>query len=347
MRSVVDSELQNEELAKHLDSVVKALTERRVIPFLGAAVNLCDRPPGFRWTSDQHEYLPGGPELSKYLAEEFHYPESNTEDLIRVSSYVGFVEGDGPLYETLHNIFRNRYPPRGVHRLLAKIPGVLREKGYRSSGDPDVTRYIVVTTNYDCILEQAFKDAGESFHLLWYINDKGNSELKGKFFHSPPGLPPGGQPVAIKKPDEYLAIKTDPDQRPIILKIHGAIDPRRGEFDIDNDYYVITEEDYVDYLTRIDLAQFLCPPLTRSFQKNHFLFLGYSLRDWNMRAMLYRLWHQRRRAYKSWAIQIQPSIIDKKFWEKMDVGIIECDLHHYVDLLDKRITNLESARGEP
>jgi len=244
----VDRELQDRELAEHLDTVVKALTERRVVPFLGAAVNLCDRPTGFLWTPEQHEYLPGGPELSKYLAKEFHYPDSNTEDLIRVSSYADLERGEGPLYEKLHEIFKHHYSPMGVHRLLAKIPGVLREKGYRSSADPDVTRYIVVTTNYDCILEQAFEDAGEPFHLLWYINDKFKPELKGKFFHSPPG----GQPVPIKIPNEYLDIKNDPNQRPIILKIHGAADPR--ESDTDKDNYVITEEDYVDYLTRIDFS---------------------------------------------------------------------------------------------
>jgi len=110
---------------------------------------------------------------------------------------------------------------------------------------------------------------------------------------------------------------------------------------------VITEEDYVDYLTRLQVTEFLPAPSPLSFLRNHFLFLGYSLRDWNMRAMLYRVWRRRRRSIRSWAIQYHPQIMDKKFWSKMDVEIIDCDLHHYVDLLGERIAKLEPARGKP
>jgi len=338
--SLVGIATQDEALAEHLDRVVKRLTERRVIPFLGAAVNLCDRPLSFHWTPDQSEYLPGGAELSEYLAEEFMYRESDRKDLLRVSLHTALEQGERPLYEKLHDVFSPAYPPTSVHRLLANIPRVLREKGYRSAGDPDVQRYIIVTTNYDCVLEQAFRDAGESFHLLWYMNAV-NPELKGKFLHSPPG----GQPEMIRNPDEYLKIKTDPDQYPIIIKIHGAVN--QSERDSDEDSYVITEEDYVDYLTRLDAPLFLPAPSPVSFLKNHFLFLGYSLRDWNMRAMLYRVWRQRRRSIRSWAIQLHPQIMDEKLWSKMDVDIIDCDLHHYVDLLGERIGKLEPARGKP
>ena len=43
--------------------------------------------------------------------------------------------------------------------------------------------------------------------------------------------------------------------------------------------------------------------LAAKLRKSHFLFLGYGLRDWNMRVILHRIAGEQRLTYKSWAIQ--------------------------------------------
>jgi hypothetical protein len=49
-------------LDPHYTLVVKAIVDGRVVPFLGAGVNLCGRPPEVAWQHGQ--YLPSGGELS-------------------------------------------------------------------------------------------------------------------------------------------------------------------------------------------------------------------------------------------------------------------------------------------
>jgi len=53
----------------HYTTIVKALTEGRVIAFLGAGVNLWDRTSQKQWQKGVE--LPSGNDLSLYLAKEF------------------------------------------------------------------------------------------------------------------------------------------------------------------------------------------------------------------------------------------------------------------------------------
>jgi hypothetical protein len=73
-------------LSRHCQVVVRRLAEGKVIPFLGAGANLCERPPGKLWRDAG--YLPSGAELAAYLAENYAYPGHDPSDLLRVAQYV-------------------------------------------------------------------------------------------------------------------------------------------------------------------------------------------------------------------------------------------------------------------
>jgi hypothetical protein len=60
------------ELQDHHRRVAKAIFEGRVVPFLGAGVNLVERKKDERFS--QGSTLPSGAELASYLAQEFAYP---------------------------------------------------------------------------------------------------------------------------------------------------------------------------------------------------------------------------------------------------------------------------------
>ena len=51
---------QLETLDPHYKTVIKAITDGRLVPFLGAGVNLCGRPQNVAWQRGQ--YLPSGGE---------------------------------------------------------------------------------------------------------------------------------------------------------------------------------------------------------------------------------------------------------------------------------------------
>jgi hypothetical protein len=119
----------------------------------------------------------------------------------------------------------------------------------------------------------------------------------------------------------------------VILKIHGAVDRLTGE----RDSFVITEDHYIDYLTRTDISNLVPMTLAEKLRRSHFLFLGYSLRDWNLRVILHRIWGEQKLTYKSWAIQLSPQEFDQKFWTKRDVDLLDSRLEDYIPALSERI----------
>jgi hypothetical protein len=316
----------NPVLRVHLDTIAKAIVDGRVIPFLGAGVNLCGRPPNTAWTARQPQYLPSGTELAAHLAESFGYPSSEPRELARISQYVALMTGPAPLYDELHGLLDADYPPTPLHQFLAGLPRILRDKHYPSPNQ------LIVTTNYDDVLERAFLAAGEPFDLASYVAE---GSQRGKFLH----WLPDGTTTLIEKPNEYGGLSLD--QRCVVLKIHGAIDRTNPE----RDSYVITEDHYIDYLTRTDLSNLVPVRLAARLRKSHFLFLGYGLRDWNLRVILHRIWGEQKLHYKSWAIQLNAPLIDQEFWRKRDVDIIDVPLEEYLGLLDERLRALPTREA--
>ena len=284
----------------HYWLVANRLLEGRVIPFLGAGANLCGRRQDGPWSVGRH--LPSGAELATYLADKSAYPDDPAGDLLRVSQYVDAVLGEKALYEYLHSAFDADYPPNELHRLLVDVAAELRER--KRPG------LLILTTNYDDALERAFDEAGEAYHVLWY-DAKGGS---GHFLHRA-----NGKVAPIRKPNETLM-----SDRAVILKLHGAVD----RVDPKVDSFVITEDHYIEYKERIPVN------LRMRMEDSHFLFLGYSLRDWNLRVILSRIWHGRTLASQSWAVQRPNSSlseIEQKLWRSRgDVDLMYVELDEYV-----------------
>jgi hypothetical protein len=309
------------------------------VPFLGAAVNLCGRPTdeGWSWVPGG-EYLPSGRELSEYLAREFKYSEGDPADLLRVAQYVAVLGSDQWLNSKLREIFLGNFRPNSLHQLLAGMPTRLRRMEGKSRPDSSSRRYVIATTNYDDVLECALTEIEQKFHLVSYTI---SGERGVNFLHRSPD---GELDDIQSPPNEYTGLVRD--QYPVILKIHGAVD----RLDEDRDSYVITEDHYIDYLMRgTQLTAFLPPPLPATLQKAQILFLGYSLRDWNLRAMLERMWKERREknnATSAWAIQLKPKESDRLFWHRKNVKIIDMDLSKFTEELSNRLVSLESKGGE-
>jgi SIR2-like domain len=322
MQELIESHVSQD----HFDIVVQAMAEGMVVPLLGAGVNLCGRPPGAGW--EYGRYLPSGAELADILAGHFRFPEGELADLVRVSQYADLTRGWGPLYEKLHHLFDADYPPSAIHELLASLPGRLR------LGGTGRRHQLIVTTNYDDALERAFEAAGEPFDLVCYL---AVSENRGKFLH----VPPDGEPRLIERPNEYHHLSLE--ERTVILKIHGAIDRRRPE----RDSYVITEDHYIEYLTRTDVSTFVPVMLAEQLSSSHFLFLGYSMRDWNLRVILHRIWADNPNRYRSWATQAAPRPLDEQFWRQRSVEVQYITLEAYAEGLDAAVERFSREGGSP
>jgi hypothetical protein len=301
-------------LDAHYDFVASRLKRGHVVPLLGAGANLCDRSGPWQEGSD----LPSGYELSGLLAKEFKVPRTEAADLARASEWVDLMWGDGPLYERLHQLFDADYQANSLHTFLAGLPRRL------AAADGTQRPLVMVTTNYDDVLERAFDAAGAPYDVLVYM---AVGESQGRMIHY---RGPGGAEV-IERPEEYEGISLD--RRSVILKLHGNVDRHRGD-----DSFVITEDDYLEYLTHsTNLSRLVPAPVLARLLRSHFLFLGYGLRDWNLRVLLHRLWGQRHNDYRSWAVQLKPRALDKKLWERQSVDVWSVPLAEYVAGVSARL----------
>lgn len=306
---------------RHYALVADLLADGEVIPFLGAGANLCDRPNETPW--EPGRFPPSGRELAAVLAERSRYPEPDDTDLSRISQYVDAILGEGQLYKYLHAVFDADYPPTSLHRLLAQLPGVLRQRGQ--------TQLVVLTTNYDDLVERAFAEANERFDVVWYEAKHG--PLQGRFLHRTPE----GEVVPIERPNKYTGLALT--ERPVVLKLHGAIERGDRQGNSYGDSYVVTENSYIDYLSGRDVGEQIPFTLRERMADGHFLFLGYSMRDWNLRVILNRIWGAQHLDLKSWAVQREPETqaerdIEEALWrDRGDVEPLYVELKEYVERL--------------
>ena len=214
--------------------------------------------------------------------------------------------------------------PTELHHLLAMLPQYVRER--------QAPLYpLIITTNYDDALERAFEIAGEQFDTVVYLSQ---GHDRGKLTHRDPS----GAVEVVRVPNKYDRISLS--ERPVILKLHGAVDRVLGWA---NDSYVITEDHYIEYLARMDLDNLIPVKVLERLRNCHFLFMGYSLADWNLRAILYKLWSDRRRERDWWAIQLEPSDLERRSWRRRGVDIYDIPLDAYLEGLRGRF---EEAVGE-
>jgi hypothetical protein len=231
--------------------------------------------------------------------------------LPRVSQYAAALRGYGPLYDELRQLVAGEpAEPTAVHAFFASLPPILRARG--------VSQQLLVTTSYGNALERAFAAAGEEVDVVSYIASGRN---RGKFCH----ITPGGDVRVIDVPNTY-ATEFSLERRPVVLKM-------RGQANATLDSFVVTEDDYIDYLVRADVASGLPVALAAALRRSHFLFLGYTVRDWNLRLVLGRMWGDDPVAYRSWAVHPTPGLAEHELWRRLDVDLVETQLEVYVKAL--------------
>ena len=148
---------------RHCSLVAELLRDGEVVPFLGAGANLCDRPEEAAW--ELGRFPPSGGELAATLAERSRYPVPEDLDLLRVSQYVDATLGEGQLYRYLH---ATSTPT--IRRRRCTVSSRACRRCCASGERPQL---LVLTTNYDDLVERALADAGEPFDVVWYEAKRG------------------------------------------------------------------------------------------------------------------------------------------------------------------------------
>lgn len=290
--------------------IVDGLNQGLVIPFLGAGASLKrDLSVNTNVSTKQAEInLPTAGELANYLARKSEFPPDESIDLAKVAQYYSLIGGRAPLYRELHYIFDHDFPLANIHTFLASIDHPM----------------LIVTTNYDDLIERALIEQGRKFDVVIHTTNPDIGDRILWFEHG------------SENPVEISPNKLDIDLQAVtvIYKMHGGIDRRMPG----RDQYVITEDDYVDFLVRMTKNRATPAIFAEPFQASHFLFLGYGLRDWNLRVILNRIQNETRRPsdITSWAIQYKPSLMERKFWQRRGIEIYDMDLSDFIKEMSRR-----------
>lgn len=305
-----------------------------VVPFLGSGASLrsacgawerCENPvtiannpnacylpenrcTGFDTARSPNDCLPQPAELSCYLARRTTFPHGETPDLTKVAQYYDSIAGGrSALNSELRSIFDRDYPFTSLHSMLAEL-----------AAPP-----LIVTTNYDDLIERAFRDKGRAYDVVIHTTDPAYGDKVLWLPHN------ASDPHELRQvmPNQ---LDIDLSKTPVIYKMHGAVDrSNRGR-----DQYVITEDDYIDFLTRMTRNRVIPAIFAQHFQSRHFLFMGYGLRDWNLRVVLNGIEraHEASRLV-SWAIQHKPSLLERRFWSRRNVEVYDMKIEDFITKL--------------
>jgi hypothetical protein len=299
----------------HYETVVRyMLDQATVVPILGPRV---------------YGALPDAAQIAVDLARRFEVTGLPLE-LPRVAQEVFVSSGRPDLTRTLRRILSAEREPSSLHRFLARFPQQLEQLGRPK-------RYqMIITTNYDSTLERAFDAENEPYDQCVYV---GTGQDRGRFVH----FPFDRSPEVIAVPNRYNGFPIDDFgdlHRTVIVKIHGDV---LGGVDGDRwkETFVVTEDQYIDYLAGGAIESLVPFQILAKLTESHCLFLGYSMRDWNLRVFLMRIWRAAALGARSWAIEHNPDVLEKDFWTNAQVECFSAPLDLYVEQLRQHL----EARG--
>jgi len=166
---------------------------------------------------------------------------------------------------------------------------------------------------------------------------------KGKFVH----IPCDGKPQLVSDPNSYTGFPIDAFgrvERTVIMKIHGCIDRAQGPFAL-RDNYVITEDDYIDYMSDGEIESIVPQQLLGKLRDySHFLFLGHEMHHWSPRVFLIRVFGDRTQPNTSWAVEHEPNRLDQLFWQRRGIDLTAASLEEYVKELGEQLASVAATR---
>ena len=296
---------------QHYDEIVRAALMSQLVPVLGPHVGSPDMALDPR-------------AAARHLAERFTCPPEYNGSLARVGQWVAVTQGVGPLFDELRTLYAHDFSPGPVHRSLAALAPLLRARGL---GFP-----LILTSGFDHLLEQAYSEVGEPYDVVSFVSF---GRDRGKFLH----IADGGETRLIDEPNREVGLSSG--TRTLIVRLNGG----GGELsDRVRDTYVVSEDDYIDYLSQSEVSALLPVGLAAQLRRSHLLFVGYDLEDWNPRVFLRRLWGEERINYKSWAIAESPTQLTAAQWQQLGVEALDVPSDESVEELHRRVAH-ELADG--
>jgi len=257
---------------------------------------------------------------------------SPSPPLLDASSYFAYRTDRASFWGELKQLFANKLEPTETHKLVAQSA-----RNYIEANRDDIAAqdFLIITTNYDTLIECALRDDNVAYCVLTVPRSEppcidlsfspnaqeylGLTSQRFERLVQNVALE-GGKP---KTTTMFSGLVNRPRPLVIVYKIHGSLHPTATEA---TDSVVITNEDYVTFLS---VAGVVPSYITTRLPKVGLLFLGYSFSDWNVRS-LYRA-VTRYRAKQSattmdYAVLLNPSPYEMGFFERNQIDVFDTPL---------------------
>lgn len=243
-----------------------------------------------------------------------------SDSLTNICGYYETASGRATLWNNLVRIFQGKKTPTPTHEMIARAA-----KYYLDLGPGKVvTDYLIITANYDCLMEEALVKVGVPFAVLFM--KKEDNKIHVRFSDTVGQLARHNVP---SYPNHFHLSRREP--LAVIYKIHGCLESGQEETD---DSVVISDNDYVDYISRMATSEGVVPAYVGTLmRKKPFLFLGYSLNDWNVRSIFQMIVRKRADEFgvRDYSVMRRFTKFEATYCDRNRVTIIDTDLQFFVN----------------
>jgi SIR2-like domain len=243
------------------------------------------------------------------------------EALTSIASYFESLEGRKDLWELMREVMATKKTPTRTHKLLAEATRF-------HLSDKVASDYLIITTNYDCLMENALDALSVPYVVLTTRkgdpkvlircsqNVKDRDVLRNRYWNK---LYPSG--FVLSKAQSLV----------ILYKIHGCL---HQDLAFEDEGLVISDNDYVDYVSQMSKIGIIPATVSELMRDKPLWFLGYSLSDWNVRS-IYEAVKQKsdpdRKNIKDFSVMHSVGDFEKLFFEKNRITIFQASLNEFVD----------------
>ena len=256
------------------------------------------------------------------------------DPLSSISSYFLSQGNRTQLWRDLQGIFATKRTPRTIHKVIARAAHA------HVRAPEQVSDFLVITTNYDTLVEQALEALHVPFVVLM-------TRLADRFvlMRLSPDVPNAARiqrEIEPAFPKNFSLPKMPPVV--VVYKMHGCLHQNLTEGD---DGIVISDDDYVDYLKNLESGDGMIPtPVTTLMKRKSFLFLGYGLKDWNVRIMLENARKARKHPEQTVDYSVTRGVgkYELRFLEKNNIKVLKNDLSVFARRLARELPPLPCPR---
>ncbi|HEY0080316.1 MAG TPA: SIR2 family protein [Pyrinomonadaceae bacterium] len=292
-----------------LDEIAASVSSGKCNLFLGAGVH-ASPPENSPYKYEESKRPPIGSALSRALAAKSQFskrfPDEDIRNLQRVAQDFEVQFKRPKLIEEIKKAVDVGKEPSEALCALAKM-----------------NFPVIVTTNYDHLLEKAFQRADKEPSMVSIY--KKNEDRKNK-----------------EETDDLWQDDPTPD-KPFLFKVHGDINRPES--------IVITDEDYIHFILRMTETGGYNPvPETVRVRMKKWptLFIGYSLRDYNLRVLFKTLrWGIDKANYpNTYSVDLYPDRLIYEMWSQAQsfVWFLAQDVWTFVPELYRRVRGEEMVQ---